>query len=59
MNGQAILEIRSEQAYVKILAYVKLLKMVYASVVKFNVSKYVIQLWSTNTGTGFLTAPVT
>ena len=38
----------SEQAYIKIMAHVKRLKMVYASVVKFNVSKSVIKLCNTN-----------
>lgn len=38
----------SEQVYVKKPAYLKLLKMMYANEIKFNVSKYMIKFWSTN-----------
>ena len=38
----------SEQAYVKILAYLKLLKMVHTSVLEFDVSKYMMKFWSMN-----------
>ena len=37
-----------EQAYVKILAYLKLLKMVHTSVLEFDVSKYMMKFWSMN-----------
>ena len=40
--------ISSEQAYVKIVTYSKLTKMVHASVLEFDVSKYVIKFWSMN-----------
>lgn len=38
----------SEQAYVKILAYLKLIKVVHTSVLEFDVSKYMIKFWSMN-----------
>ena len=39
---ETINENSSEQAYVEILAYLKLLK------IEFNLSKYVMKFWSTN-----------
>lgn len=41
-------QISLEQAYVKILADLKLLKMVYANVFEFDVAKYVMKFRSTN-----------
>ena len=43
------ISISSKQLYVRVLAYLKLLKLVYPSVLEFDVlSKYVIKFWSRN-----------
>ena len=39
--------ISSEQVHDKVLMYLKLLKMVYVSILEFNISKHVIKFWST------------
>ena len=41
------MHISSEQAYVRMLAYLKLLKMTSASVLRFDESEYDIKFWST------------
>ena len=40
--------ISPEQAYVRILAYLKLLMMTYASILWFGESRYVIKFWNTD-----------
>ena len=47
MRPLLVVHISSEHVHDKVLMYLKLLKMVYVSILEFNISKCVIKFWST------------